>query len=142
MSFWTTIEGEAKKLWSAVKAEFANPNIYTTAATDVRALSPVVAGILAAEDPAVAAIVVPVGNEVAKDLTLVASILAAAQQNPNSSKLALLGGIFDGMVANLTGLLTAGHIKNATLIAQINAMVQEIEVIKGMLFPQAKAASA
>ena len=134
MGFWHTLENEAKKLFGAV---LGSNNKVQTAANDIRAIAPVVAGIIAIADPELAPFVVPVAQEVAADLVTVSAILQAAKVNPGTSKWQLIPQILDAVVSNLGALLTGGHIKNATLQAQIKAAADEVGIIKSILFPPA-----
>lgn len=112
----------AEKAWERIYA--ATPKIEQIVATVLKYVGPALQMVVTAEAGAPAgAIVGSVIGEVQTDLVAASSLIYDFGATPS------LASIFTAVNANLSGLLTAGHIKGSVSVAIINRVIQEIEVL-------------
>lgn len=96
--------------------------VEVAASATVNSLAPDIEEILQAVDPAAASVVDPIANQVKTDLATAAVTLQAGQTGG-------VAGALTSVSANLSALLTAGHITDTASIAKataINSVIQDL----------------
>lgn len=114
------------KIGSFFKGLFTNPNTIQVAQSTIRMIGPIIVGIVSVADPASAPFVRSVVYEVMTDLGAVNGLLQHVQQTGDKSVLGRATGMVQGISDNLSGLLTAGHIKNPATVATVQTVIAEL----------------
>lgn len=117
---------------------FENETWEQAAANDIALVSPAIQLVIAetvGEDDA--AEVSQVTAEVEKDLNLVASIIAGTKSTIQSDQVAKIRAVLATVKANLSSLLSAGHIKNEKTLEKVttivNGVISEIDAVLSIL---------
>lgn len=114
--------GWVEKAWAKIYG--LAPTLEQVAATTLKYVGPALQMVVTAEVGAPAgAVVGSVIGEVQSDLLAASSLIHDFGASPT------LSSIFSGVNADLSSLLTAGHIKSPVAITAINRVITEIEVL-------------
>lgn len=112
----------AEKAWAKIYGE--TPTIAKITSTVLKYVGPALQMVVSAEvGPAAGAEVGAVIKEAQEDLLAASSLIYDFGATPS------LASIFSGVNTELSGLLTAGHIKGSVSIAIVNRVIKEIEVL-------------
>jgi len=126
MSWFTKVENEFKKLFSKV------PTWQQTASGAITITAPLLEELIAqTAGESTAAEVTSVINEVQTDLATVSALIKG------TGSTATLSGVLESIKTNLSGLLTAGHIKDAATLTKVtgivNTVIAEVEAIASVV---------
>ena len=134
-----------KTLFSSIKGFFtrlynSTPKWSEEVSTGIKLAAPLTNSIVVLLAPEEAPLVQGVVSEVQSDLAVAAQLVS--QSHGSDTVPAGVNTALDSVKNNLSGLLTAGHIKNADTLAKVTAVVNtiigEVEAIIGAL-PKAAA---
>lgn len=121
-TFATWFEKEYVKLYKAT------PAITHVADTIIKYAVPAISLLVAAEaGPEAGAMVQSVGIEAQKDLLVASSLIYDFGPNPTAASM------IAGVSANLSGLVTAGHIKNEQSVANVNKIANTVSALSQAL---------
>lgn len=116
----------------------AAPSVAQKVNTAVKFLAPLALGIIQLVDPAVAPEAAGIMKEVQTDLALVNGLI---QQNGlKGSNKQVIAGALQSVTDNLSGLLAAGHIKNADTLGKVTGLVTLINGEIQAILPEISAA--
>ena len=128
MSFFSSVKSFFHKLFGSL------PSWEKSASSTLTLLAPLTEEIvaLAAGEPAAAQVQSVIG-EVQKDMATVAAVTSGAAGAPSATSYQTATTALNSIKSNLSGLLSAGHIKNADTLSKVtgivNTVVGEVEAI-------------
>ena len=141
MSFFASVKSFFHKLFGSL------PSWEKSASSTLAFAAPLVEEIVAlsAGEPA-AAEVQSIVSEVQKDMATVATVVSGAAGEPSATSYQTATTALNSIKTNLTGLLTAGHVKNPDTLAKVtgitNTIIGEAEaILSEMPAPTAAATS-
>ena len=130
-----TFAAWAEQEW--IKLFNAAPEIEHIADTVLKYAVPAISIIVGAEAGAPAgAAVSAIGAEAQKDLIAASGLIYDFGATPTAAS------VISGVQKDLAGLLSAGHVTNATNVANVNKVVNTLGALVGALTPAAPAAIA
>ena len=128
-----TFAAWAEKEWTAIYKEA--PKVESVLAATLKYAGPALQTVVTAELGA------PAGTVVGKVLAdAQAGLVAASGLVYDFGATPTVSGVLSTVTSNLSGLLAAGHITNATSVATVNRVVSEINTVAAVI-PEIKAAS-
>ena len=127
MSFKTGFESFFEKIGAELKKILANPNIEQQISTDLGIVAPLLSSILVfTGDAPAAAIVSEVVVQAQVDLLKIQGMVATYELGDHSTIKAAVGDALNDITTNLSGLLSAGHIKDEAVVAKVTAIINTI----------------
>lgn len=139
MSFFASVKSFFHKLFGSL------PSWEKSASSTLTLLAPLTEELLAlvAGEPA-AAEATSIIAEVQKDMATIAAVTSGAAGAPSASSYQTATTALNSIKSNLSGLLTAGHVKNPETLAKVtgvaNTIIGEVEAILAEI-PQPAAAT-
>jgi hypothetical protein len=142
MSFFSSIKNFFVNLWRELTGSGASSLLHE-ALVAINVTEPLLVLAVTDADPAAAAGVKSVVDEIRTDMTTLSNIIAANATNTESVSVQseVLSGLTK-IAANIGPLLDAGHVKNTNLRNEIVAGVNEIQAVIAALTGSVAAASA
>lgn len=99
----------------------AAPSLAQKVNTAVKFLAPVALGIIAIVDPSLEPVAAGIMKEVQSDLALVTGLIQ--HDGLKGTNKQVIAGTLQAVTDNLSGLLSAGHIKNPDTLGKVTGMV-------------------
>jgi hypothetical protein len=130
--------GFLKKVFSSIGGAFkklfnATPTVLQRVSSIISLTAPLGKLILAQVDPKDAPEVGNVIAEVQATMSTVATVVSHAHGAPDANTLAHISTGLGAIVGDIGGLLAAGHIKNPTIKADVEAGLEELQAVIGQL---------